>query len=57
MSYPTSVKIEGNCKACNYHTGNLIKLHGKRYAVKCGGCDCYQYTIVFPQALKGRAAR
>jgi len=48
-------KLKEPCEACGYTSGNLIKMWGDRAAVKCGGCDTYQYSIILPKKKKGRA--
>jgi hypothetical protein len=50
----TSIKLKQPCKACGYRNGNLIKLWGDRFAIKCGGCDTYQGSIDLHKQRKGR---
>jgi len=52
------IQLEKPCGACGYGSGNVIHLWGERYAIKCGGCDCFQFAFSAKKQVKqGRTAR
>ncbi len=52
MPLTTSEILKNRCFSCGYTIGNLIRIgkKGNRYAVKCGECDIYQYSL---EAVEG----
>lgn len=53
-SIEPGIKLNQPCRACGYTGGNTIPLLGDsealpptavRLAYKCGGCDCYLFTV------------
>jgi len=42
---PATLTLKSPCFACGYENGLLLKQYGNRYAVKCGKCGTYQYSV------------
>jgi len=41
----TNTNLKSPCFACKYEKGLLLKQYSSRYALKCGRCGTYQYSV------------
>jgi len=42
---PVTLLLKVPCFACQYQNGLVLHQYGSRYAIKCGRCATYQYSI------------
>jgi len=42
---PTTLLLKSPCFACQYYNGVVLHQYGSRYALKCGKCGIYQYSV------------